>query len=74
MSVCVSALPAKPENISCVFYYGKNFTCTWSPEEEASHTWYRVKRTQYVQGCVRDGGGEGGHGLRTSGFSGTASR
>ncbi|XP_059551025.1 interleukin-31 receptor subunit alpha [Myotis daubentonii] len=41
----LAALPAKPENISCIYYYGKNFTCTWSPEKEASHTWYRVRRT-----------------------------
>ncbi|XP_023602368.1 interleukin-31 receptor subunit alpha [Myotis lucifugus] len=41
----LAALPAKPENISCIFYYRKNFTCTWSPEKEASHTWYRVRRT-----------------------------
>ncbi|ELK31763.1 Interleukin-31 receptor subunit alpha [Myotis davidii] len=40
-----AALPAKPENISCIYYYEKNFTCTWSPEKEASHTWYRVRRT-----------------------------
>ncbi|EPQ12634.1 Interleukin-31 receptor subunit alpha, partial [Myotis brandtii] len=41
----LAALPAKPENISCIYYYTKNFTCTWSPEKEASHTWYRVRRT-----------------------------
>uniref|UniRef100_A0A8C4LZ72 Interleukin-31 receptor subunit alpha n=1 Tax=Equus asinus TaxID=9793 RepID=A0A8C4LZ72_EQUAS len=38
-------LLAKPENISCIFYYERNFTCTWSPEKEASDTWYTVKRT-----------------------------
>ncbi|XP_015418099.1 PREDICTED: interleukin-31 receptor subunit alpha [Myotis davidii] len=43
--VALEALPAKPENISCIYYYEKNFTCTWSPEKEASHTWYRVRRT-----------------------------
>ncbi|XP_054431342.1 interleukin-31 receptor subunit alpha [Pteronotus mesoamericanus] len=40
-----AALPAKPENVSCIFYYTKNFTCTWSPEREASYTKYQVKRT-----------------------------
>ncbi|KAM5259773.1 interleukin-31 receptor subunit alpha isoform 2-T4 [Hipposideros larvatus] len=40
----LAALPAKPENISCIFYYKQNFTCTWSPEEEDSYTWYKVKR------------------------------
>ncbi|XP_010851807.1 PREDICTED: interleukin-31 receptor subunit alpha isoform X3 [Bison bison bison] len=38
-------LPAKPENISCVFYYTKNFTCTWSPEKEANSISYTVRRT-----------------------------
>ncbi|KAM8818764.1 interleukin-31 receptor subunit alpha [Rhynchonycteris naso] len=40
----LAALPAKPQNISCILYYDKNFTCTWSPEKEASYTWYKVKR------------------------------
>ncbi|XP_036894374.1 interleukin-31 receptor subunit alpha [Sturnira hondurensis] len=40
-----AALPAKPENISCIYYYKRNFTCTWSPERGANHTWYQVKRT-----------------------------
>uniref|UniRef100_A0A452TW10 Interleukin-31 receptor subunit alpha n=1 Tax=Ursus maritimus TaxID=29073 RepID=A0A452TW10_URSMA len=48
-----SLLPAKPENISCVFYYEENFTCTWSPEKEASYTWYKVKRT-YSYGYKSD--------------------
>ncbi|XP_046528279.1 interleukin-31 receptor subunit alpha isoform X1 [Equus quagga] len=41
----LAVLLAKPENISCIFYYERNFTCTWSPEKEASDTWYTVKRT-----------------------------
>nr|XP_012631126.1 interleukin-31 receptor subunit alpha isoform X3 [Microcebus murinus] len=41
----LAALPAKPENISCVYYYRKNLTCTWSPGKETSYTQYRVKRT-----------------------------
>uniref|UniRef100_A0A8C4LV88 Interleukin-31 receptor subunit alpha n=1 Tax=Equus asinus asinus TaxID=83772 RepID=A0A8C4LV88_EQUAS len=46
MFVCfILVLLAKPENISCIFYYERNFTCTWSPEKEASDTWYTVKRT-----------------------------
>ncbi|XP_065761584.1 interleukin-31 receptor subunit alpha [Muntiacus reevesi] len=40
-------LPTKPENISCVFYYSKNFTCTWSPEKEANFISYTVRRTLY---------------------------
>ncbi|XP_037001047.2 interleukin-31 receptor subunit alpha [Artibeus jamaicensis] len=40
-----AALPAKPENISCIYHYKRNFTCTWSPEKGANHTWYQVKRT-----------------------------
>ncbi|XP_035875923.1 interleukin-31 receptor subunit alpha [Phyllostomus discolor] len=39
-----AALPTKPENISCVYYYKRNFTCTWSPERAANHTWYQVTR------------------------------
>uniref|UniRef100_A0A452TW16 Interleukin-31 receptor subunit alpha n=1 Tax=Ursus maritimus TaxID=29073 RepID=A0A452TW16_URSMA len=56
MYVCLFVylvLPAKPENISCVFYYEENFTCTWSPEKEASYTWYKVKRT-YSYGYKSD--------------------
>uniref|UniRef100_A0A7N5KL01 Interleukin 31 receptor A n=1 Tax=Ailuropoda melanoleuca TaxID=9646 RepID=A0A7N5KL01_AILME len=49
----LAVLPAKPENISCVFYYEENFTCTWSPEKEASYTWYKVKRT-YSYGYKSD--------------------
>ncbi|KAM4875928.1 interleukin-31 receptor subunit alpha [Thomomys bottae] len=41
----LTALPARPENISCIFYYNKNMTCTWSPEKEHSPTTYTVKRT-----------------------------
>ncbi|XP_076973293.1 interleukin-31 receptor subunit alpha isoform X2 [Tamandua tetradactyla] len=41
----LAALPAKPENISCIFYYKKNLTCTWSSEKEANYTCYRVNRT-----------------------------
>ncbi|XP_012873958.1 PREDICTED: interleukin-31 receptor subunit alpha [Dipodomys ordii] len=41
----LTALPAKPENISCVLYYNKNMTCTWSPEKESSPTTYTVKLT-----------------------------
>uniref|UniRef100_A0A2I2ZNI7 Interleukin 31 receptor A n=1 Tax=Gorilla gorilla gorilla TaxID=9595 RepID=A0A2I2ZNI7_GORGO len=41
----LAALPAKPENISCVYYYRKNLTCTWSPGKETSYTQYTVKRT-----------------------------
>ncbi|XP_062067861.1 interleukin-31 receptor subunit alpha [Lepus europaeus] len=40
----LAALPAKPENISCVYYYMKNLTCTWSPEREIKHTNYTVTR------------------------------
>ncbi|XP_077629122.1 interleukin-31 receptor subunit alpha [Crocuta crocuta] len=49
----LAVLPAKPENISCVFYYEENFTCTWSPEKEAGYTWYKVKRT-YSYGYKSD--------------------
>ncbi|XP_006149048.1 interleukin-31 receptor subunit alpha isoform X2 [Tupaia chinensis] len=38
----LAVLPAKPENISCVLYYNKNLTCTWSLEKETNYT---VKRT-----------------------------
>ncbi|XP_053446403.1 interleukin-31 receptor subunit alpha isoform X2 [Nycticebus coucang] len=41
----LAALPAKPENISCIYYYRKNLTCTWNPGKETSYTQYRVKRT-----------------------------
>nr|XP_010586448.1 interleukin-31 receptor subunit alpha [Loxodonta africana] len=41
----LAALPHKPENISCIFYYRCNLTCTWSPEKEAYDTWYTVYRT-----------------------------
>ncbi|XP_055107628.2 interleukin-31 receptor subunit alpha isoform X1 [Symphalangus syndactylus] len=41
----LAALPAKPENISCVYYYRKNLTCTWSPGKETSYTQYTAKRT-----------------------------
>ncbi|XP_020852952.1 interleukin-31 receptor subunit alpha isoform X2 [Phascolarctos cinereus] len=50
---CLADLPEKPENISCIFYYKKNFTCTWSPEKEVSPTVYTVKRT-YLFGTARD--------------------
>ncbi|KAL6030027.1 hypothetical protein STEG23_006795, partial [Scotinomys teguina] len=40
----LAALPAKPENISCILYFEKNMTCTWSPEE-TSDTNYTVKMT-----------------------------
>ncbi|KAK2488470.1 hypothetical protein MC885_015502 [Smutsia gigantea] len=58
-------MPAKPDNISCVFYYKKNFTCTWSPEKEASYTWYKVRRT-YSYGqkndiCLPDNSASGNH-------------
>ncbi|GAB5566881.1 interleukin-6 receptor subunit beta isoform X1 [Prionailurus iriomotensis] len=61
----LAVLPAKPENISCVFYYEENFTCTWSPEKEASYTWYKVKRT-YSYGyksdiCPSDNSTRGNH-------------
>ncbi|XP_037655160.1 interleukin-31 receptor subunit alpha [Choloepus didactylus] len=49
----LAALPVKPENISCIFYYKKNLTCTWSPEKEAGYTWYRVNRT-YRYGDASD--------------------
>ncbi|XP_068952590.1 interleukin-31 receptor subunit alpha isoform X2 [Petaurus breviceps papuanus] len=50
---CVAELPKKPENISCIFYYKKNFTCTWSPEKEAYPTLYTVHRI-FVRGTQRD--------------------
>uniref|UniRef100_A0A8I3PWN8 Interleukin-31 receptor subunit alpha n=1 Tax=Canis lupus familiaris TaxID=9615 RepID=A0A8I3PWN8_CANLF len=61
----LAVLPAKPENISCIFYYEENFTCTWSPEKEASYTWYKVKRT-YSYGyksdiCSTDNSTRGNH-------------
>ncbi|XP_022373744.1 interleukin-31 receptor subunit alpha [Enhydra lutris kenyoni] len=61
----LAVLPAKPENISCVFYYEENFTCTWSAEKEASYTWYKVKRT-YSYGyksdiCPTDNSTRGNH-------------
>ncbi|XP_007942370.1 interleukin-31 receptor subunit alpha [Orycteropus afer afer] len=46
----LAALPHKPENISCVFYYKKNLTCTWNPEKEAHDTWYTVNRTNCYGG------------------------
>ncbi|XP_006187435.1 interleukin-31 receptor subunit alpha [Camelus dromedarius] len=49
----LAALPAKPENISCVLYYMNNFTCTWSPEKEDNSTSYIVSRT-YAYGRKRD--------------------
>nr|XP_019598518.1 PREDICTED: interleukin-31 receptor subunit alpha [Rhinolophus sinicus] len=49
----LAVLPAKPENISCILYYMKNFTCTWSPEKEASYTRYKVKRT-FIYGKRND--------------------
>uniref|UniRef100_A0A8C9PQX8 Interleukin-31 receptor subunit alpha n=1 Tax=Spermophilus dauricus TaxID=99837 RepID=A0A8C9PQX8_SPEDA len=36
----LTALPAKPENISCILYYKKNLTCTWSPKKEINYTTY----------------------------------
>nr|KAF6366333.1 interleukin 31 receptor A [Pipistrellus kuhlii] len=42
-----AAPPAKPENVSCVFYYRTNFTCTWSPDPAAGHTQYWVRRTSF---------------------------
>ncbi|XP_027719278.1 interleukin-31 receptor subunit alpha isoform X2 [Vombatus ursinus] len=50
---CLADLPKKPENISCIFYYEKNFTCTWSPEKEVYPTVYTVKRT-FLFGADRD--------------------
>ncbi|KAM5264393.1 interleukin-31 receptor subunit alpha [Ctenodactylus gundi] len=38
----LTALPAKPENISCVLYYDKNLTCSWSPGKRTSNTNYTV--------------------------------
>ncbi|XP_007970975.2 interleukin-31 receptor subunit alpha [Chlorocebus sabaeus] len=49
----LAALPAKPENISCVYYYRKNLTCTWSPGKETSFTQYTAKRT-YAFGKKHD--------------------
>ncbi|CAH6787651.1 interleukin-31 receptor subunit alpha [Phodopus roborovskii] len=42
--VSLAALPAKPENISCILYFGRNLTCTWSPEETGD-TNYTVRMT-----------------------------
>ncbi|XP_075832174.1 interleukin-31 receptor subunit alpha [Microtus pennsylvanicus] len=41
----LAVLPAKPENISCIFYFDKNMNCTWSPEEEIGDTNYTVRLT-----------------------------
>ncbi|XP_004703768.2 interleukin-31 receptor subunit alpha [Echinops telfairi] len=49
----LAALPHKPENISCIFYYKHNLTCAWSPEKETSDTWYFVNRT-YCYGKASD--------------------
>uniref|UniRef100_I3M587 Interleukin-31 receptor subunit alpha n=1 Tax=Ictidomys tridecemlineatus TaxID=43179 RepID=I3M587_ICTTR len=49
----LTALPAKPENISCILYYKKNLTCTWSPKKEINYTTYVVNRT-YSFGKKRD--------------------
>ncbi|KAH0502647.1 Interleukin-31 receptor subunit alpha [Microtus ochrogaster] len=38
-------LPAKPENISCIFYFDKNMNCTWSPQEKIGDTNYTVRLT-----------------------------
>ncbi|XP_005392747.1 PREDICTED: interleukin-31 receptor subunit alpha [Chinchilla lanigera] len=38
----LTALPTKPENISCVLYNYKTLTCTWSPEKETNFTQYIV--------------------------------
>ncbi|XP_006891605.1 PREDICTED: interleukin-31 receptor subunit alpha [Elephantulus edwardii] len=43
----LAAPPHKPENISCIYYYRHNFTCTWSPKKEANDTWYTVKRNYH---------------------------
>ncbi|XP_044513665.1 interleukin-31 receptor subunit alpha [Gracilinanus agilis] len=50
---CLADLPKKPENISCIFYYNKNFTCTWSPEKEVYPTVYTVTRI-YLSGTEID--------------------
>ncbi|XP_074064874.1 interleukin-31 receptor subunit alpha isoform X2 [Macrotis lagotis] len=42
---CLADLPKQPENISCTFYFSKNFTCTWNSEEDDSSTVYTVNRT-----------------------------
>ncbi|XP_049625016.1 interleukin-31 receptor subunit alpha [Suncus etruscus] len=41
--VSLAALPAKPENITCILYFKKNLTCTWSSEHEEAVN-YTVKR------------------------------
>lgn len=41
----LAVLPAKPENISCIFYFDKSMNCTWSPEEEIGDTNYTVRLT-----------------------------
>ncbi|XP_031216248.1 interleukin-31 receptor subunit alpha isoform X2 [Mastomys coucha] len=41
----LAVLPTKPENISCIFYFEKNLTCTWRPEKETNDTSYTVKIT-----------------------------
>lgn len=41
----LAVLPTKPENISCVFYFDRNLTCTWSPEKETNDTSYTVRMT-----------------------------
>nr|XP_021489294.1 interleukin-31 receptor subunit alpha [Meriones unguiculatus] len=40
----LAVLPAKPENISCILYFNKRMTCTWSPEE-TNGTSYTVRMT-----------------------------
>ncbi|XP_005065594.2 LOW QUALITY PROTEIN: interleukin-31 receptor subunit alpha [Mesocricetus auratus] len=44
-SFSLAVLPAKPENISCILYFGRNLTCTWSPGEEMGDTNYTVRMT-----------------------------
>ncbi|XP_038959084.1 interleukin-31 receptor subunit alpha isoform X1 [Rattus norvegicus] len=41
----LAGLPPKPENISCIFYFDRNLTCTWSPEKETNDTSYTVRMT-----------------------------
>nr|AAM27959.1 gp130-like monocyte receptor [Mus musculus]ASY04965.1 interleukin 31 receptor A [Mus musculus] len=41
----LAVLPTKPENISCVFYFDRNLTCTWRPEKETNDTSYIVTLT-----------------------------
>ncbi|KAM6156515.1 interleukin-31 receptor subunit alpha [Erethizon dorsatum] len=46
----LTALPTKPENISCVLYNGMTLTCTWSPEKETNFTKYIVNATcEYIR-------------------------